>query len=70
MVRIRRVDLEAVDLCQVVKPVIDREGGVLVGWDIPGAQAGTKQDPSSVLGNCAEDLKFGGCLLLVCNIKL
>jgi hypothetical protein len=64
------MDLEAVDLCQVVKPVIDRERGVSVCLNLPRAQAGAEEDTSSICGNGSNNFKICWRPLFVCDVEL
>jgi hypothetical protein len=64
------MDLEAVNLRQVIKPMIDRECGVSVGLNLSGAQAGAKEDTSSICWNCANNLKFCWRPLFVSDVEL
>jgi len=64
------MDLEAVDLRQIVKPMIDCECGVSVGLNLSGAQAGAEEDTSSICWNRANNLKFCWRPLFVCDVEL
>jgi hypothetical protein len=59
-----------VDLCQVVKPMIDCERGVSVGLNLSRAQAGAEEDTSSICGNCSNNFKFRWRSLFVCDVEL
>jgi hypothetical protein len=59
-----------VDLCQVVKPVIDCERGVSVGLNLSGAQAGAEEDTSSICGNGSNNFEFCWRPLFVCDVEL
>ena len=60
MLRIRCMNLEAVHLGQIVKPVIDGEGGVSVGVNLSSTQAGSEEDAGSICRNAADNLKISG----------
>lgn len=59
MIRIWCMDLEAVNLSKVVKPVIDGEGGLFVGLNLSSAQTCAEENASSICRNCANNLEFG-----------
>jgi hypothetical protein len=46
------------NLCQVVKPMIDGERGVFVGLDLSGPQACAEEHTSSICRDVALDLEF------------
>jgi hypothetical protein len=52
------MDLEAVNLSQVVEPVINYEGRISIGLDLSGPQAGAEEDTSSICWNIADYLEF------------
>jgi hypothetical protein len=58
MAHIRCMDLEAVNLSQVVEPVINYEGRISIGLDLSGPQAGAEEDTSSICWNIADYLEF------------
>ena len=70
MLRIRCMNLEAVNLSKVVEPVIDGKGGLFLSLQLSSAQTGTEEDASSIRRNCADDLEFRGLSFFISNIKL
>ena len=70
VLRIRCMNLEAVNLSKVVEPVIDGKGGLFVSLQLSSAQTGAEEDASSIRRNCADDLEFRGLSFFISNIKL
>jgi len=64
------MDLEAVNLRQIVKPMVDCECGVSVGLNLSRAQAGAEEDTSSIRWNGANNFKFCWRPLFVCDVEL
>ena len=64
-----RMDLEAMDLSQAVKPVVNPVGGVLLEGDFSRTKTIAEENTGSVFGDSADNLELDRRQLLVGYIK-